>query len=134
MDMLREIETVRRLLANPSRWTKECEARDARGRPIDPCDDAAASFCIVGAFLHLASPEIDDFRAWLRLADAAADDVTGGLCPDVYAFNDDFGTEHAAVLRLLDRMAELAAKPPRPAGEAAWPLGQSPRRAAGWPM
>lgn len=135
MDLLQEIASVRRLLGSPARWTREVEARDRYDLPVDPCDDAAERFCIVGAFLHLANPGMDELRAWLRLADAAAGELTHGRCADVYAFNDEAAADHAAVLRLLDRMAELArhARPPCMAGEA-WPFGQGRWQGCRWPM
>lgn len=40
---------IKELLTDESKWTKEVNARDSRGVPIDPNSDGASCFCIIGA-------------------------------------------------------------------------------------
>lgn len=109
MDMLKAVAAVRELLADQSRWTREAEARNGLGDPVDPLADEAERFCISGAFIRIANPEMSAYRTYLRLARQAVRELGGSPQDDIWTFNDRTDTTHDRVMALLDRMAELAA-------------------------
>jgi hypothetical protein len=41
--------TIRELLSDESKWTRYTLSRDAAGTTVDPLDDDAVSFCVMGA-------------------------------------------------------------------------------------
>ncbi|MFO1067348.1 MAG: hypothetical protein U1E14_02380 [Geminicoccaceae bacterium] len=133
MDMLKAVAAVRELLADQSRWTREAEARNGFGDPVDPLDDEAERFCISGAFIRIANPEIGSYKTYLRLATQAVRELGGGPQDDLWTFNDRTDTTHDRVMALLDRMAELAAAEDsaqwrRALAEEGIPFAPKPRR------
>ena len=42
------------LLESPNRWTKGCAARNAGSKTVQPSDETACKFCMLGAILSFA--------------------------------------------------------------------------------
>lgn len=115
---------VRSLLARQVDQARGTEARDARGRPVDPVDPDARSFSIVGAFLASARPSPWQYSAWMGHAHGAAAEMLGDPDADIFAFNDADGIGLAACMALLDeidaRVTPLVEVGGRSPGGADW--------------
>lgn len=51
------LEPVLKLLADPSRWTKRADARDAEGKPVPYDSWQACSWCLYGAIYRVFDRE-----------------------------------------------------------------------------
>jgi hypothetical protein len=84
---------ARRLIEKPEHWTKDEDARDLHGLPVDPLDDDAARWCIGGAIRRIGggsgTPEVYD--------------VIRAVISDEFIsrFNDEH--THVEVLALFDK-------------------------------
>lgn len=92
---------ARAKIADPRAWTKGAAARTAGGSPVNPIDDRACSWCILGALDavdRVEGPHRMDVVAALRreIPPCAGDRF-------VHNYNDAAATEHADVLALFDR-------------------------------
>jgi hypothetical protein len=96
-------------------WTRGADARDGSGNPVDPWDDRAASWSLLGAIV----------AALERVAAKSGEMPLEHLAAALYAFaelidddsladwNDAPARTQAAVLALLDRAAAACNAPPR---------------------
>lgn len=107
MTTLEALKAARALIEDPKRWTQHEFARDADGKRVAECDEAAVCWCLFGAAYRVASP-----REHLWHAVAV---LTGRACASGAKVNDgqtrlaDGSTGHPAVLKIYDKAIELAA-------------------------
>lgn len=91
------LNKLRDLITDPSHWTQQIGAVDAKGIPTYPEDPNAVAFCIVGGLAHLIrtgkARGLDQPKALTDLQREA-----GG---SLVVFNDTH--THAEVLDLIDR-------------------------------
>ena len=92
---------ARALVANPDTWTQGATARDARGRRVEPEDDEAVRFCLIGA-LHRACAEVVAPLGVYNRASARLEAASFALGKRgaVSIVNDTEG--HAGALALID--------------------------------
>lgn len=94
------LRAARRLLGEPTAWTKRTLARDGRGAPQTVQSAEATAFCPVGALLRIARPGEGIFAAWMCLRDTC-----GGY---VSTYNDDPRRTHVEVMAWIDRAIVLS--------------------------
>ena len=107
---------VRALIAEPARWCKRTEARDAAGFAVDPLDWRAAAWCVSGAFRVVASRRSPAAVAPARdLFAQSVETMTARPVASLNPFND--GGTHERVMEAFDlaeaaaRRSELASEP-----------------------
>lgn len=95
---------ARQLISDPRKWTKHAWARDARGEPCAPGDEAATCFCARGAIYYI--------DAQINLPPVLVDKAVGELnegtrqtspFSQVTSLNDVRATTHEMVLEVFDR-------------------------------
>lgn len=96
------LDAVRDVLSNPDRWCKEAAGKDADGDCVDPRDDTALRWCVLGALrkVHRA-PLCDDVSKRALAALRGVIDVADGA-NGIARWNDAEDTTHAELLRVLD--------------------------------
>lgn len=109
---------VRALLADPAKWHKGSNARDAKGEPCHPCADRAVAWCLYGATDHCdnhGNPNMTGTRAGIIVCRTMSDVARRKKGEDgrtlfygPSTFNDAPETTHADVLDFLDRVIEEA--------------------------
>jgi hypothetical protein len=99
------IREARSLIANPSRWCRGEQGRDALGKRAPPTSVDATSHCAYGALLLCALAISGDVASAAQLADQAAVQITGindltVARTQIFKINDMHG--HGAVLMMFD--------------------------------
>lgn len=89
------LRAARKLIADPSKWTKGWFARDAKGVMASLDDPQAVCFCAIGAIAATSATDSETVQALTRQAMARG----FASVPD---FNDHETTSHADVLALFD--------------------------------
>lgn len=98
MTALQALQALRKLLADPKRWTKGVYAKDAKGNTVHAHMPDAACWCLTGGMRKVlvdADPQRRPNLAPILLG-------MGSTQLDVVKFNDAKTTTHAEVLALLD--------------------------------
>jgi hypothetical protein len=106
-EVQRVIEGAYKILSDPKRWTKKAQARDEYGGMRFAADNAAVSFCLVGARERSAS----ELHVGYQIRIDAGVFVSEAMTADhkwVTCFNDDPYTTHADVLAVLREAHKLA--------------------------
>lgn len=90
-----------------SGWLQGRFARNAGGAVVDPRDDCAASFCMIGAVCKVTGRDYgDEWGDWPELVPLIA--VTGSLIADgLSGWNDAKGRTQAEVVAAFGKAAEL---------------------------
>jgi hypothetical protein len=91
---------VKELLKDPSAWTQGVYARDAAGARVDPQDEKACRFCLLGA-VRRCYPAEGRSEVYLKLALAVA--ARTGKTAWFSDFNDDKATTHADILAVVEQ-------------------------------
>ena len=99
--MTQALIKARELLADPTHWTKQTNAKDAHGNQVCVRDPKASCWCSLGA-LDYAGAEFED----TELVYAA---LPGWAENSIAEFNDADTTTHADVLALFDRAIGVSA-------------------------
>lgn len=94
---MRTYKTVRGLLADPKRWTKNAYARRADSSLVDIHDPAACRFCLSGAIdLVYTIGRSDKVRT--KVANLIRSRLLGDC---LISFNDSRRTKHSDVLQIV---------------------------------
>jgi hypothetical protein len=99
MTTVEALRKARDLIEDPNRWTTGAFARDARGVPIDACNEGARYWCALGALRRYCPFGNPEGRRAHQLLEEASGDILD-------SFNDT--STHAEVLTAFDRAIELA--------------------------
>lgn len=108
--MIDILKRVRKLLSEPSRWSKKGNfARDENGHPVAATAEDAVCWCILGAVMHECECGLFDrspggsmfYRIIGKMEEELGIEESGTSLP---YWNDIKNTAHADVLNLLDRM------------------------------
>lgn len=93
---------ARKLLSDPKKWIKGAYARSAANHVIRPTSKKAVCFCLSGAILRYTK---DDDLAYDHAERAVKHVLTRTFAStrSLAGFNDADSTQHADVLRVLDR-------------------------------
>lgn len=97
LDVTREqLIGMRKLIEDPSRWTTNTYARDKDGKVVEPNDENAACWCLVGA-----QRCVGNGIEWYAMRDLLLHtaDVYFQHFRSLGEFNDEYG--HANVLELI---------------------------------
>jgi hypothetical protein len=86
--ILKALDTIRSLVADPATWTTGTMARDAQGKSVEPHNPSAVCFCTFGA-VHKASPRHLRTAIWCKMGEVSSRlygcssviDVNDGLFP-----------------------------------------------------
>ena len=91
---------ARTLISDRACWARGALARDQRGKPVPALDDAATSWCALGAIFRMANGNLEVFRC----ASDALEHATRGLYGvGIRAVNDSASPfAHPAVLGAFD--------------------------------
>ena len=93
--MTQALIKARELLADPTHWTKQTNAKDADGNQVCAGDPKASCWCSLGALAYAGAEFEDNERVYAALPDWAENSIA--------EFNDADRTSHADVLALFDR-------------------------------
>lgn len=121
VEIRRANRQVRFFLSQLAGRSRGAEARDGRGRPVDPAHPDARSFSIVGAFLAAARPSPWLYRRWMAAAHQAAAEILGDPSASVFDYNDAAEIDQEGVTALLDEIDARVTSPvdvdrPTPSG------------------
>lgn len=114
-DTLATLRAARALIADPARWCRGTEARDAQGFAVPGVSSVATCWCAIGA-VRSAAGGYQWADAAYCLARALHPDAPNGFAAEhgigeVESHNDDPETTHADVLAMFDTaIAALAAR------------------------
>lgn len=98
-----KFKTVKELLSDPERWTKNWYAHDAQGGSINAQNREAACWCMLGAIIRVYGHGEMATTARHRLRDVIKKHY-GEF--DVARINDRESTTHADVMNILE-MADI---------------------------
>jgi hypothetical protein len=88
-------------------WLQRLYAQDALGRCVNPDEDTAVSFCIIGALSRVNDRPYRDYHEFPGIGAVAA--ATGNAIPEgISGWNDAPERTQAEVVAALHRAAELA--------------------------
>lgn len=108
------LRAAKALIGVPERWTKNKEARDAKGRETSPFSENAVCWCSAGALMRV-TPNTSLPVRYRRGAEAMLDSEapkTRSFSRGPYiAFNDRRTTTHADIMALFDRAIAAAEAP-----------------------
>jgi hypothetical protein len=107
MTTLEILIASRELLREPSHWTQESGARDARGRSVAVNDDGAVSWCVLGAIDRVVGVVGEMPRdADARYAAITCLDTTNPI-GDASTYNDT-RRSHGVIMRWFNRAIRKA--------------------------
>lgn len=99
------LEQAKKLVQDPTQWTRHVMARTSEGTPCNPKDADATCFCISGAVWKVTAGEGRDIdhSVVMRALNNHTCDVSKYTFHSVTEFNDYSKTDHAQVMRLFDQ-------------------------------
>ena len=95
------LKSIKKLLEDPKKWTRNTVARDIDGHFISPHSEKAYSWCIEGAYYTLGL----SYNRAVKYLHESAEDMYG---KDLVWVNDNIG--HAAILNIIGNAIKLAEK------------------------
>lgn len=111
MSTLSVLIGTRRLLNNPSDWTKDAEVRDVDGNVLENTTSAkGTSRCLIGGIRYVTATQsegsvfddVETIRVLSRVIAPFGNSSRSATMLTVSSFNDAQMTEHKDVLALLD--------------------------------
>ena len=100
VEVLQQLNEMKKLLSDDSRWTKLFYARDANGDSVSPRSDEATCWCISGAIMKVL-----DCETMVRtgsLLNSSLYNILRGQNELLSDFNDCPTTDHSDVMSFID--------------------------------
>lgn len=92
---------VRALLSDPERWTKQAEARDEHGTPVNAWDAEATCWCLYGALIRVTNTGMYANEEYNKACEQIRKELSAGYEHEwISEFNDH--SSHSQVIEMLD--------------------------------
>ena len=96
MDLLDNLQKIREMLSDESRWNKEYYALGSDGKPVNIMNEDACSWCLAGA-IHIVCPVSEQYGEVISHLKQFIDGKV------ISSFNDSPDTTYSDIVGLLNK-------------------------------